>query len=143
MTSAPNQKRLTDVLHREPVALLGERVLHRSIGSMKGSLLNLKDWWWTGTISRGACGIGHRDRLLWCAVTGDPRVVGANRHDRRVERAKASMIAKRERGCRVSSNQEATAFTLDDPSCVATPRVSTQARAPVLHFNRAHGHIAP
>ena len=87
-------------------------------------------------------GIGHRHRLLRRAVIADPRIVGADRHHRDVERTEAFVIREDRRQRGVAPDQDLPPFALDDVAVVATIGIALHPGAPVLHFDRTDQRLA-
>src|SRR5438132_509229 len=84
--------------------------------------------------------VGHLHGLLWCAVTGNPRVVGADRHHHHIGRLPANRGEARSR--RVAGDADAPALTFEHVAVVAAMDIVWHPRAPVLHPERLDGQTA-
>ena len=123
---------LADLPQPETVALLPERMLgpldrlgHRLPAQMKGLMMHRDE-------HTRACRVRHGHRLLRRAVIADPRIVGADRHHRGIERAEAPMGFECARPGSVSADQQLPPFALHDETGVAPVDVTSDARPQCL-----------
>src|SRR5579863_362175 len=82
--------------------------------------------------------IGHRERLLGIAVCMNPRVVGADGHDRQIHRLRRSNLAKQIRIRGVAAKDDPVAAAFDQISVVSAMHIRLHTRAPVLYFQSTH-----
>src|SRR6266480_3509166 len=78
-------------------------------------------------------GVCHVDCLLGCAMRSDPRVVRSDRHDREIDATAFAQFGKTVRQCRVASEQNAPAVSLQNVAVVTAVSVPLRSRAPMFY----------
>src|SRR5437868_4465406 len=72
----------------------------------------------------------------------NPWVVGADRHDRQIDRLRSPGLPERMRHSGVAAEQHTPVSRLDDIAVEAAIRIRSHARSPMLHFEGSHVRLA-
>ena len=143
ITADRNAKRFTDTDGEQPRWMITERSPQSGGGLIHGFAAEAEGLVVNRDKVQSACLAGHIDRLLRTAMRVDPRIIGTDRHQHKIDRAQRIIKrGKSVRVCGITRKTDRVSISFQEVAVVAAMLVAHHACAPVRDFHRSDGNWA-